>query len=68
VALYEKYLAEALGITEDELNMAMREAGRAAVNQRMAEGKMDQQIADMLTSDEALHNYVALGLLTDQPF
>lgn len=55
----EALLAEALGISADELQAAYDEAQAAAVTQAVADGELTQEQADILTARRALQEYWA---------
>jgi hypothetical protein len=54
----EALLADALGITVDELETAYDDAQAAAVAQAVEEGQLTQEQADLLTAREAFQEYV----------
>lgn len=55
---FESYLAEALGITVDELQSAMDEAHEAALAQAVADGQITQEQADQMLAMRALRDYI----------
>ncbi len=54
----DKYLADALGITVDELNTAQEKAQAAELAQAVTDGRMTQEQADLVTAKRALQQYV----------
>jgi hypothetical protein len=52
-------LADALGITVDELNTAQLEARNAAIDQAVEEGTLTQEEADLMKTREAFHAFVS---------
>lgn len=54
----DKYLAEALGITVDELNAAQEKAAAAKLAQAVTDGRMTQEQADLVTARQALQQYI----------
>ncbi len=67
------YLAEALGITVDELNAAQDQAYAAWLADAVAQGQLTQEQADQILAQRALKNYIqvnailaeALGMTVD---
>ena len=55
---HEAYLAEALGITVEELQAAKDAAAVAGLAQAVADGKITQEQADLMTAGLALKDYV----------
>ena len=55
----QKYLANALGITDDELSAAQEKAFEAQVAQAVTDGRMTQEQADALLGQRALQKYIA---------
>lgn len=70
----EALLAKELGITVDELKVAREEAAKLALQQRVADGDMTQEQADMALAQNALRDYLnpntllaaSLGITTDE--
>jgi hypothetical protein len=56
---HEKFLAEALGITADELNAAQEKAAAAELAQAVTDGRLTQAQADQVTAEQALQKYIA---------
>lgn len=56
---HNKYLAEALGITADELSAAQKEAAAAELAQAVTDGRLTQEQADLITARQALQQYIA---------
>ena len=54
----DKYLADALGITVDELNTAQEKARAAELAQAVTDGRMTQEQADLVTAKQALQKYI----------
>ena len=54
----DKYLADALGITVAELNTAQEKANAAELTQAVADGRMTQEQADLVTAKRALQQYI----------
>lgn len=71
---YDALLAEALGITVEELQAAYAAASSAALDQAVAEGFLSEEQADMMKARSALKEYVnsdellsaALGISVDE--
>lgn len=71
---YDTYLAEALGITVEELQAAHRKADLAMLEQSIADGKITEEQAEMIKANQALRSYLerdvlisqALGITTDE--
>jgi hypothetical protein len=67
-------LAEALGISVDELTAAQQEAHEAAIQQALDEGLITQEQVDLMQAHEALKDYIdrealmaqALGISVDE--
>lgn len=55
---HDKFLAEALDITVDELNAAQEKAAAAKLAQAVADGRMTQEQADLVTARQALQQYI----------
>ena len=55
----QKYLAGALGITDDELSAAQEKASEAQIAQAVTDGRMTQEQADAMLGQQALQKYVA---------
>jgi len=58
MAGYEENLAEALGITVDELNNAKDEAFKATVEEAVADERITQEQADQILAHRALRGYI----------
>ena len=56
---HEKYLAEALGITEEKLQAAEETAAKAELAQAVTDGRITQAQADQITAEQALQKYIA---------
>lgn len=54
----DKFLAEALGITLDQLNAAQEEASAAKLAQAVTDGRLTQEEADLITARQALQQYI----------
>jgi PAS domain-containing protein len=54
----EALLADALGITVDELRSAREKANQAAIDQAIAEGIITQEQADQMLARKNLHSYL----------
>lgn len=54
----DKHLADALGITVDELNAAQEEAAAARLAQAVTDGRLTQEQADLVTAKQALQQYI----------
>jgi len=54
----DKHLADALGITVDELNIAQEKARAAELAQAVADGRLTQEQADLVTARQALQKYI----------
>ena len=52
------YLADALGITVDELQAAMQEAHQAGIAQAVEDGQITQEQADLMLAMGALRDYI----------
>ncbi len=71
---YNALLAEALGISTDQLQAARQEAQTEILAQAVANGTLTQEQADLIQAREALQSYIdpntlfaqALGITTDQ--
>jgi hypothetical protein len=71
---YDEYLAEALGITVEELQAAQKAARAAAIQQAVADGVITQEQADLMSAHDALRGYIdrdallaeALGITVDE--
>jgi hypothetical protein len=68
------YLAEALGISTDQLGAAREAAKDAAIEQALADGKITEEQVEMMEARQALQNYMqkdemlakALGITVDE--
>lgn len=56
---HDKFLADALGITVDELNTAQEKATAAELAQAVTDGRLTQEQADQITAERALQKYIA---------
>jgi len=71
---YDAYLAEALGITTDELQAAYDTADQAALDEAVAQGLITEEQAALIQARRALVDYIdhdaiiaeALGITTDE--
>ncbi len=61
---YQALLADALGITVDELQAAQEKARSAAVQQAVDEGLMTQEQADLMVAGSKLRSYIDREALT----
>jgi len=52
---YDALLADALGISTDELNAARQKAQEAALDQAVADGRLTQEQADLMKARQALY-------------
>ena len=70
----DSYLADALGITLEELQAAQATAREAALADAVADGRITQEQADLMTARQALRDYIdqdailagVLGISTDE--
>jgi len=71
---YQEHLAQALGISADELDAAMKSAQAAMLEEAVANGRITQEQADLIQAGMALRDYVdkdaimaeALGISVDE--
>jgi len=71
---YQEHLAEALGISVEDLDAAMRSAQSAMLEEAVADGRITQEQADLMQAGMALRDYVdkdailaeALGISVDE--
>jgi hypothetical protein len=70
----ESLLAEALGISVEELQAARQQVQQAAIDQALADGKLTEEQAALMEAHQALQNYIqkdemiakALGIPVDE--
>ena len=55
---YDAFLAEELGVTEEELQDARQAAHEAALDQAVAEGMITEEQADLILAGQALRQYI----------